>query len=304
MQRFKDFEVVIVDNGSVDGSLTGLEEKYPQLDIKIERLKTNLGFAPANNIGSKLGRGQWLVFLNADAFPSPDWLEQLVSASHQYSEYICFSSRQVQDGNKTLLDGEGDSYHISGMAWRRSYNKPVYELPEPVEVFSACGAAMMVRKQDFLDLGGFDETYFSYFEDVDLGFRLQLAGKKTLLLPRSIVYHIGSASTGRRSDFTVYHQYRNLIWTFLKNMPFPLLQLFLPFHITVLLFYWVVTTLRGQGRVFIKAVYDALRDLPRVLVKRRKIQSERKAGPKDIISAMSIGLIEPLKEFSKRNIPS
>lgn len=300
-QTFKDFEIVIVDNGSLDGSLTGLEETYPQLNIKIERLETNRGFAPANNIGSRLGRGQWLAFLNADAFPSPDWLEQLVSASHQYPKYVCFSSRQIQADNINMLDGEGDAYHLSGMAWRRSYNIPVYEITEPVEVFSACGAAMMVRKQDFLDLGGFDETYFAYFEDVDLGFRLRLAGKKTLFVSKSIVYHIGSGSTGRRSDFLVYYQYRNLIWTFLKNMPFPLLQLLFPLHITVLLFYWVVTSLRGQGRFFMKAVYDALRDLPRILVQRRKIQSERKASYKDIISVMSIGFFEPMQEFFKRN---
>ena len=300
-QTFKDFEIVIVDNGSLDGSLTGLEEAYPQLDLTIERLETNRGFAPANNIGSRVGRGQWIAFLNADAFPSPDWLEQLINASHQYPEYVCFSSRQIQANNIDLLDGEGDAYHISGMAWRRNYNIPVYDTSEPIQVFSACGAAMMVRKQDFLDLGGFDETYFAYFEDVDLGFRLRLAGKKTLFVPQSIVYHIGSGSTGRRSDFLMYYQYRNLIWTFTKNMPPPLLQLFFPLHIAVLLFFWVATTRRGQGRIFMKSVFDALRDLPRVLAQRREIQSQRKASYKEIISAMSTGVREPFQEFMKRN---
>jgi GT2 family glycosyltransferase len=300
-QSFKDFEIVIVDNGSVDGSLTGLEEKYPRLDIKIERLETNQGYAPANNIGSKLGRGEWLAFLNADAFPSPDWLEQLVSASHQNPEYVCFSSRQIMADNIKMLDGEGDTYHISGMAWRRNYNIPVYDTSEPVEVFSACGAAMMVRKQDFLDMGGFDETYFAYFEDVDLGFRLRLSGKKTLFLPESIVYHVGSGSTGRRSDFLVYYQYRNMIWTFIKNMPSPLILLFSPLHIAALVFFWGATARRGQGRIFMNSVFDALRDLPRVLGQRRKIQSQRKASNKDVISAMSTGVREPYQEFMKRN---
>jgi GT2 family glycosyltransferase len=300
-QTFKDFEIVIVDNGSIDGSLTGLEENYPELDIKIERLETNRGFAPANNIGSRLGRGQWLVFLNADAFPTPEWLEQLVSASHQYPEYVCFSSRQIQANNIDLLDGEGDAYHLSGMAWRRNYNIPVYEIHKPVEVFSACGAAMMVRTQDFLDLGGFDETYFAYFEDVDLGFRLRLTGRKTLFVPQSIVYHIGSGSTGRRSDFIVYYQYRNLIWTFIKDMPPPLLQLFFPLHIAAILFFGITTTRRGQGRIFMNSVFDALRDLPRVLGQRQKIQAERKASYRDIVSAMSAGFFEPMQEFFKRN---
>src|SRR4030095_6314337 len=108
---------------------------------------------------------------------------------------------------------------------------------------------------------GFDEDYFSYFEDVDLGFRLRLAGKKCLYVPEAIVHHVGTASTGKRSDFSVYYGYRNLIWTFVKDMPSPLFWIFLPLHIGTMLFFVVYLTSRGQGKVILKAIVDATRGL-------------------------------------------
>jgi len=300
-QTFRDFEVIIVDNGSADDSYLYFHLQYPNLEIKIKRLKSNIGFAAANNIGVDLAQGQWLVFLNADAFPGVDWLEQLLSSVHKYPAYACFSSRQIQEHDRNLLDGEGDAYHISGLAWRRNYGQVVYEAVEPAEIFSACGAAMMVWKQDFIDLGGFDESYFSYFEDVDLGFRLRLMGKKVLYIPQAVVFHVGSASTGRRSDFAVYYEYRNLIWTYYRNMPFPFLQLFLVIHIIALFFFILYITLRGQGPVIWRAIFDAARNLPGILEKRREIQSKKKVSSKDIISSMSKGIFDPLREFIKRN---
>jgi GT2 family glycosyltransferase len=118
------------------------------------------------------------------------------------------------------LDGAGDEYHVSGLAWRRFYNHLAngYGL-KPEEVFGACAAAAMYRREDFLKIGGFDEDYFSYFEDVDLSFRLRLAGGRCLYVPDAIVHHVGSASTGKLSDFVVYYGHRNLVWTFFKDMP-------------------------------------------------------------------------------------
>lgn len=302
-QSFQDLEAIIVDNGSASTDyLKDVITKYRSLHIIVEQQKTNVGFAAGNNIGAHLSRGKWLTLLNADAFPEPDWLEKLLRAAEENPEYSFFSSRQLQVNSPDLLDGAGDSYHISGLAWRRYYNKPVQEYGKHrQEVFSACPAAAMYLREDFLKVGGFDEDYFSYFEDVDLGFRLRLAGKKCLYVPEAVVHHVGSASTGKRSDFSVYYGYRNMIWTFFKDMPSPLIWFFLPVHIATLVFFVGYLSMRGQGKVILRAIRDAMQGLPGVLEKRKAIQKNRKIKPSELLKVMSTGLLEPYREFVLRN---
>ena len=299
-QIYKDFEIIIIDNGSTDNSV--INAKQYDLNIRVKKLNENKGFAVANNIGARLARGKWLALLNADAFPEPEWLERLVSTAEQNPEYNSFSSRQIQFNAPHLLDGAGDTYHISGLAWRNGYklSAKTYGL-EQKEVFSSCAAAALYSREEFLKVGGFDEDYFSYFEDVDLGFRLRLSGAKCLYVPEAVVHHVGSASTGKRSDFSVYYGYRNLIWTFVKNMPAPLIWIFLPLHISTILFFAVYLTLRGQGKVIWKAIFDALQGLSKMIQKRKIIQKNKKVEPGELLRVMSTGLFEPLQEFIHRN---
>ncbi len=210
-QTFQEFEVIVIDNGSSDKGTVGLEEKYPTFVMRVERLSQNLGFSAANNLGARIARGKWLVLLNADAFPKPGWLAELVTASESNPAFSSFSSRQLQAGNPGILDGAGDAYHVSGMAWRigLGYPSDTYGL-ESAEIFSPCAAAAMYLRDAFLEVGGFDEDFFSYFEDVDFGFRLQLGGYRCLYVPRAEVEHIGSSTFGERSDFAFYHSHRNL----------------------------------------------------------------------------------------------
>lgn len=301
-QPYKDFEVIVIDNNSSDGSTENLVQLWPSLNLRLERLNENKGFAIANNIGVRLARGKWIALLNADVFPEPDWLEKLLRAAEQNPEYSAFSSRQIQNNAPHLLDGAGDAYHISGLAWRNGYKLPVKEYGlESREVFSPCAAAALYLREEFLKAGGFDEDYFSYFEDVDLGFRLRLGGAKCLYVPEAVVRHVGSASTGKRSDFSVYYGYRNLIWTFVKNMPSPWLWLFLPLHIITILFFSIYLTMRGQGRAIWRAIFDALCGLPKMIKKRKIIQKNIKIKPGDLLSVMSTGLFEPYQEFMQRN---
>ncbi len=299
LQSFNKFEILIVDNGSKDDFLDELPEKYPSLDLKTHKLQTNHGFAAANNIGARLANGKYLVLLNADAFPEPDWLERLLEAAEKYPN-ASLSSRQIQVDRPDLLDGEGDVYHVSGLGWRKNYNLPVYPLTEPQEIFSACGAAALYPRQAFLDAGGFDEDYFSYHEDVDLGFRLRLRGLTCLLIPTAVVHHVGSASTGKRSDFSVYYGHRNLVWTYFKDMPALLLWLFLPLHVLVGVFFLFYFTLRGQGNVIWRAKIDALRGLPRIMKKRREVQRSRSITTADLYRVMSRNWLTPFVEFLKR----
>lgn len=301
-QTRQDFEVVLVDNGSSDGSLEGIEDTWSGFHLNAVRHGGNKGFAVANNIGARLARGKWIVLLNADAYPEPDWLANLLRAAEDHPDCIAFSSRQLQYDSPDLLDGAGDAYHISGLAWRNQFNLSAdrYGLDER-EIFSPCAAAAMYSREKFLEVGGFDEDYFSYFEDVDLGFRLRLNGGKCLYVPDAVVHHVGSASTGKRSDFSVYFGYRNLIWTFIKDMPSYLFWLLLPLHVATMLFFAFYITLRRQGRTIWRAIFDAIRGAPAIFAKRRVIQKNRKASPKDLLRVMSTGLLEPYREFIKRN---
>ena len=294
LQTFRNFEIIIVDNGSDDKGTVGLEERYPELNLRVERLPSNLGFAAANNLGSRLARGKWLVLLNADAFPEPDWLAELIRASVSHMEIASFSSRQIQAGNPKILDGAGDAYHVSGLAWRIGLGYPAerYGL-DAAEIFSPCAAAAMYLRQAFLDVGGFDEDFFSYFEDVDLGFRLQLRGYRCLYAPKAVVHHIGSATFGERSDFAFYHSHRNLVWTFVKNMPSTMFWRYVLSHLVANLIYLLYYTLRGRGKVLWKAKWDALSGLPLAIKKRQAIQIQRRASNAHLINVMQRGWLQP-----------
>lgn len=293
-QTVQDFEIILVDNGSTDNGADGLDTRWTGLQLTVHRLPSNLGFAAANNIGSRLARGKWIVLLNADAFPQPDWLEQLVKAAEDNPDFNFFASRQIQADTPNLLDGTGDVYHASGLAWRQHYNRPVrYYGLHSGEVFGACAAAAMYRREDFLEVGGFDESYFSYYEDVDLSFRLRLAGGRCLYVSDAVVHHVGSASTGKTSDFTYYHVHRNLVWTFFKNMPAPLFWFFLPLHAVVNIYLSLYILIKEGRGIVLKAKWDALRGLPAVLRKRKQAQSMRKAGLRDLYRVMEKDLFAP-----------
>jgi GT2 family glycosyltransferase len=161
-----------------------------------------------------------LALLNPDAFPEPGWLEALVQAAEREPTVAAFASRLVLASSPEYLDGAGDSYHASGRAWRNGHRRPLAGWPaSDVEVFAPCAAAALYRRAAFDEVGGFDEQYFCYFADVDLGFRLRLRGHRCLYVHGAVVRHIGSALSGYKSEFAVYHGERNAVWTFFKDMP-------------------------------------------------------------------------------------
>jgi GT2 family glycosyltransferase len=285
---------VIIDNGSTDSGLLDLNRKYPELDLSIKHLESNQGFAVANNIGVRLAHGKWLALLNSDAFPEPDWLEKLLQAAEDNPDFTSFSSRQIQANHPEFLDGAGDAYHVSGLAWRigLGYPSDQYGL-DSKELFSPCAAAAMYLREAFLEVGGFDEDFFSYFEDIDLGFRLQLRGYRCLYVPGAVVHHIGSATFGERSDFAFYYSHRNLILTFVKNMPSAMFWRYLPAHFIANLIYVAYYTVRGRGRVLWHAKYDALKELPKFIRKRREIHKHLRASASDLMRVMQHGWLQP-----------
>ncbi len=287
-QTNKNFEILIIDNGSTDQEYLDVEGEYPELRLIIKKINENLGFAVANNIGAHLACGKYLALLNTDAFPEPDWLEQLLKAAEDHPEFNFFASRQIQANTPDLLDGTGDAYHVSGLAWRQNYNRLASAYgSQSCEVFSACAASALYSRDDFLKTGGFDEDYFSYFEDVDLSFRLRLAGGRCLYVPQAVVYHVGSASTGKESDFSFYYGYRNLVWTFFKDMPATLFWIYLPRHMLMNIYRSAVFLLRKNNGVILKSQVDAFRALPSILRKRKQVQKLRTVASRELHRIMT-----------------
>ncbi len=278
-QTVTPYAIILVDNASTDGSLE-IVRRFPSVRL-IPQAK-NTGFARGNNsaIDAAPAESEWIALLNPDAFAEPRWLEALLAAAESHPEFDVFGSKLVNASDSSLLDGTGDAYHISGLAWRTANGVPVSTLGESVcEIFAPCAAAALYRRSALLDEGGFDEDFFCYAEDVDLGFRLRLAGYRCLYVPQSVAHHVGSGTTGgQHSDFSVYHGHRNLVWTFVKDMPGLLFWLSLPLHVALNLVSIVWFALRGQGRVILRAKWDALLGLPRMWRKRQQIQAARVAS--------------------------
>jgi GT2 family glycosyltransferase len=276
-------EIIVFDNASTDDSIECIFDQYPM--VRVIESKRNLGFAAANNLAIQdaSSDSDWFVLLNPDAFPEPDWLEALLSAATTHPEYSFFGSRLMDANSPAVADGIGDVYHSSGLVWRAGHGRELgTESSIAREIFSPCAAAAMFRKDAFLAAGGFDEDYFCYVEDVDLGFRLRLLGHRCWYVPDSVALHVGSAVTGRRSDFSIYHGHRNLVWTFVKNMPGVFFWLLLPLHVALNLVSISWFTIRGQGAVILRSKRDALLGLPKMWRKRQQIQKARVASVRDI----------------------
>jgi GT2 family glycosyltransferase len=291
-QRLAD-HVVVVDNGSSDESLS-LAQPFMGA-AQLIRLTENAGFARANNLAAAaVPDADALALLNPDAFPEPGWLAALVAAAERTPDAVAFASQIRLDGAPEYLDGAGDSYHVSGRAWRNAHQQPASAGPaSEIEVFAPCAAAALYRRSAFDEVGGFDERFFCYFEDVDLGFRLRLRGHRCVYVPGAVVRHVSSALSGYRSDFAVYHGERNAVWTFVKNMPGPMVWRYLPQHVALNLAALVFYPWRGQGRVAWRAKRDALRGLWTVLGQRRAVQRHRRAEWRALRGMMARGLTAP-----------
>jgi len=254
--------------------------------VRLLAQNSNTGFARGNNlaINAAAAGSEWIALLNPDAFPEPRWLEECLLSAQLNPQFDIFASKLLNAADPTVLDGAGDAYHVSGLVWRTAHGIPASALQgSEYEVFSSCAAAALYRRSALLEVGGFDEDFFCYVEDVDLGFRLRLAGYRCLYVPKSVVHHVGSGATGgKNSDFSVYHGHRNLVWTFVKDMPGLLFWLLLPLHVMVNLASIIWFAFRGQGRVVWRAKRDALLGLPKMWRKRQQIQKSRIASISDI----------------------
>jgi GT2 family glycosyltransferase len=284
-QTFTSFETIVVDNASTDGSLDRIVEAPPHLSIL--KQDTNLGFAVANNLGARAGKGKWLALLNPDAEAEPGWLAAMMQAVEERPGHRLVASLQVSLHEPSKLDGAGDCYLAWGYAWRGGFGHPVSATPKAGECFAPCGAAALYPRDAFLDAGGFDERYFCYHEDVDIGFRLRLLGERCQFAPQAVVRHAGSALTGRASRFSVFHGFRNGVWTWVKNMPGGLLLLTAPVWAIGMIALLVRGAVRGVFGATLDGFVAGLRDLGPALAARRDLARRRKVALGDIASALT-----------------
>lgn len=290
----------MVDNASRDGSCDRIPVDFPE--VQLIRLEQNIGFAAGNNLAvRRADECEWIALLNADAFPEPKWLEALMDAAARHPQYSFFGSRVLMADSPGLLDGVGDVYHVSGRHWREGHGQRDTEnyLHER-EIFAPCAAAALYRRHIFLEAGGFDEDYFCYAEDIDLGFRLRLLGHRCLYVPDAVVHHKGSALTGTRSDFSIYHGHRNLVWAYIKNFPSPWFWWYLPLHVAVNAVTPFFLIAKGGFRAALKAKFDALRKLPHFWRKQRVIQQRARVGYHQLRPFIATGLSAPLNRRRTR----
>lgn len=220
-QTFRDFRTVVVDNGSTDDSLGYVRDRFPH--VAVIPLHENRGFAVAANAGIKAANTDYVALLNNDTAPSPDWLANLVQSLERSPASVgSIASRMVRMDDPGLIDDAGDDLSWYGACTKRGHGLPAPEFKVACEVFSACAGAALYRRSFLREVGGFDEAFGSYLEDVDLGLRGRLLGFECRFEPAAIVDHRGHGSgIGRRSY--VYLMTRNRLMLFLKNIPLSLL---------------------------------------------------------------------------------
>jgi GT2 family glycosyltransferase len=288
------YALFVLDNAS-EADQRPRAEDFPA-HAQIIQSETNLGFAAANNRLVELAHTDLVALLNPDAFPAPDWLERLLKAATDDSEAAAFGSTQIMANDETRWDGLGDCLHVLGPSWRGGHGAARDTLAaREGESFNVCAAAALYRRKAWRAVGAFDESFFCFAEDLDLGFRLRLAGWRCMQIADAQVHHVGGASAG--SDFSTYHSARNGMWAYAKNVPASLYWPLLPAHLALLAAFYLRSLARVDGRAYRRGVRDGLAALPRIWRARGGVL--RKARTRDIARLLTWSLCAVVKRRPK-----
>jgi GT2 family glycosyltransferase len=267
-QTRTDFEVILVDNGSIDGSLEHLEEHFPE--VRIVRNGANLGFAGGTNSGIRQAEGDYVITLNNDTRADSRFVERLMGPVES-DELVgmCASKMLFPDGR---INSTGICVSRSGAAWDRGmFEADDGQCDLSDDIFGPCAGAALYSRKMLDEIGLFDEDFFLYMEDVDLAFRARLAGWKCVYVPEAVVYHHHGGTAGFGSDISVYYGNRNIVWYPLKDFPLRLLLRSLPWivgrNLAVIPYYMSM----GQGKTILRSKLDAIRFIPHMLKKRDSI---------------------------------
>ena len=250
-QLCRDFELLVVDNGSTDGSVEWLKEHgLPSIF-----LETNTGFSGAVNVGIKAAKTPYVILLNNDTEAEPEYVGELLKAIEASPKIFSVSPKMIQLYHKELMDDGGDMYSIMGWAYQRGVGQEIERYDRPCHIFSACAGAAIYRREVFEKIGYFDEMHFAYLEDTDIGYRARIYGYENWYAPEALVYHVGSGTSGSRyNQFKTRYSSRNNVYLIYKNMPLLQIILNLPFLLlgfgTKLLFF----TVKGMGKEYLAGI--------------------------------------------------
>ncbi len=255
-QEYQDFDVLVVDNGSDDGSVQWLKEKH----IPALFLAENTGFSGAVNAGIREAATPYVILLNNDTEAEPGYIRHLVKAIQVSPRVFSVSPKMIQLYHKDRMDDAGDMYSIMGWAYQRGVGQETERYNRPCHIFAACAGGAIYRRQIFEEIGYFDEMHFAYLEDIDVGYRAKIAGYFNLYCPRAVLYHVGSGTSGSKYNaFKVRLAARNTVYLNYKNMP--LLQLLvnsLPISAGMGIKYLFFKKI-GFGREYLSGLWEGIR---------------------------------------------
>ena len=269
-------ETILVDNASTDGTVAYVRDRHPS--VRVVGLPENRGFAGGNNAGAAEARAPLVAFLNNDTAAEPGWLQALVAGLDEANGFALATSRIVYMHDPRIIDSAGDGFLRSGGAFKRMHGGQSEDAAEPLEVFGVCGAACLMPRKIFEEIGGFDEDFFASHEDVDLSYRARLLGYRVRYVPEAIVRHQGSATLGRRSARAIFYGQRNLEWVYLKNSPAAVLLRTVVAHLLYDVAAGTYFLSTGRGWTFVRAKAAAIAGVPVLLRKRAAVQRTRRAG--------------------------
>ena len=293
--NISDYETIVVDNGSHDGTLEAIRESYPS--VTPVALNTNTGFSFANNVGIRASRGEYIALLNNDTLVQPGWLGEMVKSLEELPDYGLCASKILMMERPNIADACGDFFSVEGVAGKIGHGEVISNNDVPKPVFGASAGAVLYRRSMLEDIGLFDEDFFITHEDTDLSFRAQLMGYRCMYVPNAVAYHHVGATIGIGSDAAAYYTLRNSELTYFKNMPDRLLWRFFHLHLLTNLLLLVAYSVRGQALTFARAKLHAMQMMQRTIQKRRNIQRNRRVSDEYLESVLTHGwLASKVKE--------
>ena len=296
-QSDQNFELLVVDNGSTDGSVKWLEDHQ----IPSIFLEENTGFSGAVNIGIRESVTPYVILLNNDTEPQPDYVKEMVKAIECSPKIFSVSSKMIQLYHKDLMDDAGDMYSVLGWAYQRGVGQKSSGYNKACRVFSACAGAAIYRREVFDKIGGFDEDHFAYLEDIDVGYRAKICGYENWYSPKAVVYHVGSGTSGSKyNSFKVKLAARNNLYLNYKNMPLPQLILnLLPILAGMAVKYMFFRRI-GFASDYIEGVKEGLKTLKKT--KKVRFQMSRLGNYIRIEGELILGTFLYVWEFMKRKL--
>lgn len=248
-QTLSNFEVILVDNGSTDGSCSFVTANYPW--VHLIELSENFGFCGAVNAGIRAAKAPYVLLLNNDTEVKEDFVEEMLAAIRRHKNAFSCGARMVQYHDRDRLDDVGNYYCALGWSFARGRGKDIHAYETEDKIFSACAGAAIYRKKIIEKIGYFDEEHFAYLEDTDIGYRARIYGYENWYAPKAIVYHVGSGTSGSRyNQFKTRYSSRNNIYLIYKNMPLLQIILNLPFLSVGFLIKFLFFAVKGMGKEY------------------------------------------------------